>query len=157
MYSGLRKVTKTPMISLKKHLFTGLSAFALTCAMLPLAASAQTPSYAAPGPQTIKGTVASINGKYNISVRDDRGYVDNVTLHQGTIINPTGLTLAPGEQVTIEGTNAGSTFVANEIDTPYVYYAYPYPYPAYSYAYPAFGLGLRFGGPHFGIGFHGRA
>src|SRR6201996_3796357 len=109
------------MISLKTRLFTLFSAVALACAIGPLAASAQTPSYANPaiaGSETIHGTIASVNGKYNISVRDDRGFIDNVTLHDGTIINPTGLTLAPGQQVTIAGTNAGRTFIANEIDTP---------------------------------------
>ena len=60
-------------------------------------------------------------------VRDVRGYVDNVTLHQGTIINPTGLTLAPGMVVSILGYNAGPFFAANEVDTPYTYtYGVPY-------------------------------
>lgn len=29
-------------------------------------------------------------------VRDARGYLDNVTLHKGTIINPTGIRLEAG-------------------------------------------------------------
>ena len=41
----------------------------------------------------ISGSIASLDDKYEITVRDDRGFVDDVRLHQGTIINPTGLTL----------------------------------------------------------------
>ena len=52
---------------------------------------------------------------------DERGFVDNVDLHPGTIINPTGLTLAPGMVVSILGYNSGSDFTANEVDTPYSY------------------------------------
>jgi|SRR5580692_751337 hypothetical protein len=148
------------MTSLKKRLFTLFSAVALASAIGPLAASAETPSYANPmvaGTDTIHGTIASVNSKYNISVRDERGFIDNVTLHDGTIINPRGLTLAPGQAVTIDGIANGPTLIANEIDTPYVYYAYagyPYWYPG-----PAFGLGFGFRGRgNFGFhgGFHGR-
>jgi hypothetical protein len=147
------------MTSLKKRLFTLFSAVALACAVGPLAASAQTPTYANPptaGTDTIRGTIASVNGKYNISVRDERGFIDNVTLHDGTIINPRGLTLAPGQSVTIDGTANGPTLIANEIDTPYAYYAYagyPYGYPG-----PVFGVGFGFsfhGGGFHGGGFHG--
>jgi hypothetical protein len=148
------------MTSLKKRLFTLFSAVALACAIVPLAASAETPSYANPaiaGTDTIRGTIASVNGKYNISVRDERGYIDNVTLHDGTIINPTGLTLAPGQAVTIDGSANGPTFIANQIDTPYyAYYAYPYGY-GYGYGYPGpvFGVGFGFRGGFHGGGFHG--
>jgi hypothetical protein len=119
------------------------------------------PSYASgSSDETIRGTVAAINGPYNISVRDERGFVDNVNLHQGTIINPTGLSLAPGQTVTIMGHNDGAAFSANEIDTPYQtveavplypaygYYGYPYPYG------PSYHVGLRFG-RGFGFGFRG--
>ncbi len=126
--------------------------------MLPAAAQ-PTPSYAAgAADERIQGTIAAINGPYDISVRDSRGFLDNVTLHQGTIINPTGLTLAPGQSVTIVGNNVGNALSANEIDTPYTnlalvpaypgYYGYPYPY-GYDY-----GVRLRFG-RGFGFGFHG--
>lgn len=109
------------------------------------------PSYAQPSTeQTIAGRIAAINSTFNISVRDDKGYIDNVELHRGTIINPTGLTLAVGMRVTILGYNAGGFFEANEIDTPYkysgplpppVYYGPGWWYPGYEYGYgPAFGL-----------------
>lgn len=109
------------------------------------------PSYAQPNAeQTIKGRISAIADAFDISVLDDNGYVDTVQLHRGTIINPTGLTLAAGMSVTILGYNAGNHFDANEIDTPYtysgpipqpVYYGPGWWYPGYVYGYgPAFGL-----------------
>ena len=119
------------------------------------AALAQVPSYArGSGEQSIAGRVISINGTWNISVRDDNGYIDSVELHQGTIINPTGLTLGPGMRVMILGYNAGSVFEANEIDTPYhavavpvpVYYGPGWWYPGYAYGYgPSFSLRISTG------------
>jgi hypothetical protein len=81
------------------------------------------PSYARPSyatdEETISGRVASFDGKFHLEVRDDRGFVDDVQLHQGTVINPTGLQLRPGMSVMVSGKNAGSVFAANVIDTPY--------------------------------------
>jgi hypothetical protein len=142
-----------------KALFTAAFAGAVgLISMLPAAAQT-TPSYATgPADERIQGTIAAVNGPYDISVRDSRGFLDNVTLHQGTIINPTGLKLAPGQSVTILGHNAGDALSANEIDTPYTnlalvpvypgYYGYPYPY------HFGYGVGLRFG-RGFGFGFRG--
>lgn len=122
---------------------------------MPLAAQAQdVPSYAQPaasssGEETIHGRVTNFDGGYNVQVRDERGFIDNVRLHQGTIINPTGLTLAPGMVVNILGYNTGPSFAANEIDTPYVYYGdVPYygGYPWWHYG-PTVSLGFFFGHP----------
>jgi hypothetical protein len=117
----------------------------------PLAASAQpVPSYAslaAPGDGQIRGRIASFDGSYALRVRDERGYLDNVRLHPGTIINPTGLTLAPGMVVGILGYDNGSYFAANEVDTPYTYYGgLPY-YDGHPWNYwgPAVSLGFFFG------------
>lgn len=113
-------VMRTPFITTIGPLAAFAAVAALTAS--PLTVSAQ-PSVAyaqRPGP-TIKGTIASIPGKYQIEVRDRRGYVDDVSLHDGTIINPTGITLQPGFRVTIYGRPNGNTFVADEIDTPYRY------------------------------------
>ena len=106
--------------------------------------------------EQIQGTIQSINGTWNITVADVNGYLDNVGLHQGTIINPTGLTLAPGMSVTILGYTDGNVFQANEIDTPYqysgpvpvpVYYGPAWWYPGYAFGYgPSFSLVLNFGG-----------
>lgn len=109
-------------------------------AQQPAAAPAPPPSYARPaasGEETIHGRISSFDGKYHVQVHDDRGFVDNVELHQGTIINPTGVALQPGMMVTIVGSNRGPVFAANEIDTPYVAYGGA-PYPAYS-------VGIGFG------------
>jgi hypothetical protein len=132
------------------------AAVAVLAVSAPLAAVAQdaaapAPTYATPARgETISGTIAAINGKYNISVRDQRGFIDNVSLHDGTIINPTGLRLAPGQSVTVAGMTSGQTFIANEIDTPYVMYGYPYAYYP-GYGYPVYGVGFGFGG-RFGYG-----
>jgi hypothetical protein len=114
------------------------------------------PSYAQPQDETIHGRIYSINATFSITVTDDNGYMDNVELHQGTIINPTGLTLAPGMEVTIIGYSNGSVFEANEIDTPYtysgpapvpIYYGPGWWYPGYTYGYgPSFVFDFVFGG-----------
>jgi hypothetical protein len=126
------------------------------------------PSYAT-SEESIHGRIVSVDGTYRLQVRDDRGFTDNVRLHDGTVINPTGLRLAAGQSVTILGRANGKTFEANEIDTPYNSYyaapvvpygfAYPYAYAPYAYApygyygYPYPLYGPRFG---FGIGFRDR-
>ncbi|MGA3037925.1 MAG: hypothetical protein ABSE64_10650 [Vulcanimicrobiaceae bacterium] len=139
------------------------TALAFACALATQAAQAQPapiqtlPSYAQPNSQqTIKGRIQSIVDPFHITVADSKGYVDTVQLHQGTIINPTGLTLAAGMSVTILGYSAGDHFDANEIDTPYtysgpvpgpVYYGPGWWYPGYVYGYgPAFGLTIGGGG-----------
>jgi hypothetical protein len=107
------------------------------------------PSYAT-AEQKIHGRIASVDSQFHITVHDDNGYDDSVQLHHGTIINPTGLTLTAGMSVTIIGYNAGSTFDANEIDTPYTY-AGPFPAPYYygpGWWYPGFPYGY---GPAFGL------
>jgi hypothetical protein len=104
------------------------------------------PSYAS-GEEQIHGRVAQVVGKYEISVHDDRGFVDTINLHDGTVINPRGLTLEPGQAVTILGYTRGKVFEANEIDTPY---GYGYAYAPYYGAYPA-----PYYAPYFGVGFWG--
>jgi hypothetical protein len=133
------------------------------CLAFPIAAQAQdTPSYAVQqysDDQNLHGRVTGFDGGYNLSVRDERGYVDNVQLHPGTIINPTGLTLAPGMVVSVLGYNAGSYFSANEIDTPYQFYngfAYYSGHP-WDYYGPSISLGFFFGSSGWWHGnyFHG--
>jgi len=106
------------------------------------------PTYATPiAGESISGHITAITGKYTLEVRDSRGFIDNVTLHPGTIINPRGITLAAGMQVTINGSNAGPTFTANQIDAPYTVALVP----GYGYA-PFYGsIGLGFG-PGWGWG-----
>jgi hypothetical protein len=147
-----------------KALTTRLLGVAVAAAALitPSIASAQdVPSYATGGAanggadQQIQGTISSINGTWNITVADANGYSDSVQLEQGTIINPTGLTLEAGMNVTIDGYADGSNFDAVEIDTPYqysgpapvaVYYGPGAWYPGYAYGWgPSFSLFFNFG------------
>lgn len=142
-------------------------------------ASAQTsdrPSYAT-SEETVHGRIETIVDKYHLTLNDDRGFVDDITLRDGTVINPTGLSLAPGEPVTIYGHAEGHTFAASQIDTPeqqpdagpyqgddgdayapapYVA-ADPYGYGAYGpygYGYPSIGIGF-YGGYGYGYGGYG--
>jgi hypothetical protein len=143
------------MIHITSALKRPLAGAALALALIsPGIANAQSvPSYADGGQnQQIQGTVAAIDGTWNISVNDANGYTDNVALHQGTIINPTGLTLEPGMSVTIDGYADGPTFDAMEIDTPYQYSG-PAPVAVYYGAgvvYPGFAVGW---GPSFSLSF----
>jgi hypothetical protein len=134
--------------------------------LVPEAAMAQTaPSYAmsqaasTSDDDQIRGRVVAFDGRYDLTVRDERGYTDNVELHEGTIINPTGLTLAPGMIVSVLGYNAGSYYSANEIDTPYTFYGgdpYFLGHP-WNYYGPSVSFGFFFGhtGWWHGAAFHG--
>jgi hypothetical protein len=138
---------------MKNNVYVAAAVIALA-AVFPIRAHAQTvPSYAdgasttANGEENVHGRVVSFDGAYNMQVRDNRGYVDNVELHQGTIINPTGITLQPGMVVSVLGYNSGSYLAANEIDTPYTFYSgIPYweGHP-WNYYGPTYGLNLYFG------------
>jgi len=131
------------------------------------AANAQAPSYAQP-PEAlaasddlqIRGRIVNFDGEYGISVRDERGFIDNVRMHPGTIINPTGISLQPGMIVSVIGYNAGPYLDANEVDTPYTFDG-GIPYYAghpWNYYGPAIGLGVFFGtlGWWHGGYFHGE-
>lgn len=164
------------MVLLQTKIFVAL--LALATAGVPAAAFAQSgssdvPSYAhassATDEETIHGQIVSFDGADSLQLHDDRGFIDNIQLQQGTIINPTGARLQPGMSVTIRGINSGAVFAANQIDTPNQSntaasvapdaYAYPYPiypYPVYGYPYgPTFSFGIGIG-PFYGRGFYGR-
>jgi hypothetical protein len=147
-----------------KYVFATVAAITL---LAPAVAGAQGyPSYAQPpeptyasGEENIHGRIIAFDGRYALSVRDERGFVDSVQLHQGTIINPTGITLEPGMVVSVLGYNAGSFLAANEIDTPYIL-TVGVPYWAghpYWYYGPSVSLNLFFGNPGWWHGsyFHG--
>ena len=90
------------------------------CALVQPAAAQTQPSFATPlGNERLNGVVVRFaQGSYELGLRDDNGFVDNVRLHDKTIIFPIGLTLRPGMRVHIVGFNQGSAFTANEIDGP---------------------------------------
>jgi hypothetical protein len=134
----IMKMTITP-----KQLLKALAAATAVAALsIPIAADA-----AVPGQDQIRGTITAFNGKYDMHVRDNNGNIDDVMLHQGTIINPVGLSLQAGMRVTILGNQQGDTFNANEIDTPYRYVQYEAVYPYY--------WGGPYWGPGWGPGFWG--
>jgi len=144
------------MLNMKNILTKRLLGVAVAAAALitPAIASAQNlPTYASEGAgQQIQGSITAINGTWNITVADANGYSDSVELHQGTIINPTGLTLEPGMNVTVEGYPDGPNFDAMEIDTPYQY-AGPAPVAVYygpGSWYPGYASGW---GPSFSLVF----
>ena len=141
---------KPTKLKLSKRL---LGAAILSAALItPAIASAQDYAYGGQDTQ-IQGTVASINGTWNITVADANGYADSVDLHQGTIINPTGLTLEPGMSVTVDGYADGPNFDAMEIDTPYQYNG-PAPVAVYygpGAWYPGYAAGW---GPSFSLVFN---
>jgi hypothetical protein len=131
-----------------------LAALAALTFAAPLAAQAQdVPSYAqgqpsyANGEENIHGRIVNFDGGYNLQVRDEQGYIDNVQLHQGTIINPTGITLTPGMVVSILGYNSGPYLAANEVDTPYTFYGGEPWYGGHPWNYygPSIGLNFFFG------------
>jgi hypothetical protein len=138
------------MLSFTSRLLTATVAAAAL--LVPVCARAQSeapsgpaPSYASPSygsnEDVVRGQVVSFDGNYSLRVRDEHGYIDNVELHQGTIINPTGLKLVAGMSITVRGVNRGNVLDANQIDTPYNSYASAPAYPVavvptYGYAYP---------------------
>jgi hypothetical protein len=145
--------------------------FAAGLAVIPLAAPAQTPSYATHG-ETIRGTIVSVSNVNHIYVADDRGFTDDVTLRSGAAVFSNGVRLQPGERVTIVGSNGGQTFLASRIATngrsdygsseeytaPAATAYYPvaavpvyYPAPVY-YPGPYYGYGYGYG-ISIGIGF----
>ncbi len=141
---------------------------AVAAAMMGLAVlGAAAPAAAiVPGETTIKGTVTSFDGKYDLHVLDHGGDVHDIALHQGTIINPTGLTLQNGMKVTILGNPQGASIAANEIDTPYhieqTYVQPGYASPYYGGGYNPYGFGAfnnygygAFGYPYGGYGYGG--
>jgi hypothetical protein len=146
------------MKNIKNAFIAALAAAAL---ITPSIASAQDFASSADNGanQQIQGTISSIDGTWNLTVNDANGYSDNVALHQGTIINPTGLTLEDGMNVTIDGYPDGSTFDAIEIDTPYqyqgpapvaVYYGPGNWYPGYASGWgPSFSLFFDVGSRRF--------
>lgn len=85
-----------------------------------IALSLTAPLLASAEPQSrIVGTVTDFHGKYGVVVRDQRGALAEVTLHQGTVIKPEGLRLERGMTVTVVGQAADRTFAAAEIDAPF--------------------------------------
>ncbi len=83
--------------------------FALAVASIPLASSAQMYGH---GMRSDRGVIASVNGT-NVRLEDGR----TIFLHNGTVINPTGVTLRAGQRISVMGSRGGHGAInANEID-----------------------------------------
>jgi hypothetical protein len=100
------------------RLFIGATTASLACFLTGPAAAQEFPSYAQSlGGARLSGTVVRFApGSYDLGLLDDRGFVDRIVLHRGTIIVPIGIDLVPGMRVSVVGHDAGTSFVANEID-----------------------------------------
>jgi hypothetical protein len=162
-----------------------LAGMALVVAWPVAVRSDDLPSYASgPPPEAITGTIYAINGRYSLTLEDVRGFEDSVTLHDGTILTPTGVTLGSGQGVTITGHTDGKTFDADEVDVdPQTitnaqtvlpasdYYALVdgVQFPGYAFGYNATAYGLAgyigpyangyygsyYGGGYYGGGYYG--
>jgi hypothetical protein len=133
-------------------------ALAIGCCATAPAVAAGLPSYAT-NVETIRGTISALTGKYTLSLADERGFTDSVTLREGTTIQPSGVELQVGEPVVITGHTSGPTFLADEIDSDTAndtgagdasydygyagdaYAPYDTPYP-YGYGYFSAGFGI---------------
>jgi hypothetical protein len=96
----------------------GVLAALLLAAPASPAGAQVAPAYGYPlGDRTLRGVVVRFKpGTYDLGLLDERGNVDEVALHDGTIIFPIGLTLQPGMRVRIRGAAANGAFRANLID-----------------------------------------
>jgi hypothetical protein len=70
---------------------------------------------AKPDTMTIRGVVSAIDGKWTLTVHDDRNFIENIALHPGTVIEPTGLRLEPGMRVSVLGYQDNANFDADKI------------------------------------------
>jgi hypothetical protein len=61
-------------------------------------------------PNHVRGRVDSFDGHYRLVVHGQR-----VRLHPGTVIHPTGATIAPGQFVIVRGHWTGHHFDADEV------------------------------------------
>lgn len=89
-----------------------LAGAALAAALgAPLTASAQMyPERYAQTAHHISGRVASFGG-YDLQLENGR----RVALHRGTVIDPTGWTIRPGQRVAVEGSWIRGVFQADRI------------------------------------------
>ena len=139
-----------------KPFVTALGAAVAFAAIAPPAFAQDVPSYGRPVAPPIHGRISSFDGGYSVQVRDDRGYIDNVRLRQGTLIEPTGVRLSEGMSVTIYGEPSGNAFLATEIDTPYHQSGFGYAAPYYDDGYYGYPYGFAgYGGYGFVPGFYG--
>jgi len=100
------------------HALFGTALIAAALGLAHPAAAQPAPSFGQPlGNETLDGIIVRyLPGTFELGLRDDRGFLDTVRLHDRTIILPIGVTLVTGMRVSIVGYNQGGAFRANEID-----------------------------------------
>ncbi|HTJ26482.1 MAG TPA: hypothetical protein VMA36_09970 [Candidatus Limnocylindria bacterium] len=64
----------------------------------------------------VQGVVADFDGQEHLTLRDDRGFIDDVSLGDQTRITPEGSRIVPGMRLALTGYNAGKWFDATAID-----------------------------------------
>jgi hypothetical protein len=100
------------------RILSGAAAIAVALT-LPAAASAAMSSPAqAKDTYTLRGVITQIDGKWDVTLHEPSGFIEEVALHPGTVVAPTGLRLAPGMQVSIRGYQDHATFDAVRIVGP---------------------------------------
>jgi hypothetical protein len=114
--------TLTQTLAVALVLGATAAASAQTKTAVPSTPVTAAPQYALSREQTVHGVITSINGKYGLTVKVGQADMDSVTMHRGTIINPTGLQLRPGMQVTITGYPDSGSFDVDKIDAPARYF-----------------------------------
>ena len=93
-------------------------AFALMTGMLIAAPGLGSAQLLPNADEHITGTILTYNtdnDEQNLTLADDRGYVDRVTLADDVVLKPAGIQLARGMRVTLGGYNAGKWFDALEL------------------------------------------
>jgi hypothetical protein len=65
--------------------------------------------------ERIRGTVESLDGHERLTLRDERGFQDDIAIGHDTRIVPRGTRLAPGMRIAITGYNGGKWFDAVSI------------------------------------------
>jgi hypothetical protein len=106
----IRKLLTIPMLA---ALLAGAGAIATTSA--PAAAQYAPYGYAPNARQNVVTGVVTYFYRFDMTIQAPNGAVIPVQLHQGTIINPLGVSLQPGMPVTVRGYWANGQFFANRI------------------------------------------
>jgi hypothetical protein len=105
-----RRILAIPMLA---ALLAGAGAIASTAA--PAAAQYAPYAYGPYQRQNVVNGIVTYFYQFNMTIQAPSGAIIPVQLHQGTIINPLGLSLAPGMPVTVRGYWANGAFFANRI------------------------------------------
>jgi hypothetical protein len=107
-------------VAVMQH-FATVALAGILCAEIVASAVPGIAAQATAGGETIRGRVASLEGRVRLIVSDDDGCIDRVELRRNTTITPAGLVLSVGMRVTIRGHRTARGFEAATIHAHYVY------------------------------------